>query len=1100
MRTFLFRVVLLCVILLTAGMPTEVRAQVLKGQILGTVTDTSGAVVPAAAVTLTETRTNSVRTSQTNESGLYVFPNLDPGTYEVKVEMEGFNVAVRGDINLLPNSTVRVNHELNPGAVTETILVTGAPPALQTDRADTGSKIETKQLQELPLLFNRNYQSLLVLVPGTGRPFRPHSEFYNSQDSLSVRVNGQGRQFNNFQIEGIENKIDNGNLTALVPPIEAIQTVDISTSNFDPEFGNAGGAVVNVTLRSGTNELHGSVFAFHRNENAQARQVFASGKAPSVYNQFGFTAGGPIVRDKMFIFGDYQGSRDNLGQVVQPAIPTLPFRVGDFSAEAQKVYDPATGAANGSGRTQFMNNTIPGSRISPIANRILGFVDNPTRSGNAGQGNFEKNTTRVKNIDAFDVKYDWITTPNGRFMLRYSRQEAEVIDCGVYGPDCGIYGGPRNGGFSGSGPATTQSPMVSYSQVFSPSFVWEGRFGIVRNRNDAINADRGLNTSQEIGIPGVNISDWTSGLTEIRINGFTTPVVGFSPSLPWARSVTFFGVTNNFTKTTGNHVVRFGFEMRRERNDLLQTQDFNPRGRFEFDRGQTSTVEDTNRGIANAMASFLLDVPNRHGRDIDIQFPTRRELIWAWYAQDKWQVSPKLTIDAGLRWEMEMSSKPRFGGGYSNFNYFDNTLELSGLGGRPNDNGVRDDWLGLGPRIGIAYRVTEQTVVRAGYGISYINRNMAQQNFPVKQNNAFVSDNAFVSSGAMATGFPAFQEFPIPSNGIIDLSLPENALFARQNFGNQVLSAPRPYVQSWNIAVQRLLPGQFVLEVAYVGNHGVNNESGWNINAAGTPNSGNNGRLLFQAYGRSNDTNTRLGTHTYYNSLQVKVDRRFQGGLGLTTAYTWGKGINFSDDNGGLSVHGFGLAHNKGRMTEDRTHMFTQSYTYELPFGKGKQLLQSGAGAVILGGWQVQGIFSAMSGLPFTVTAAASTLNAPGNQQRANVVGKPERVGDIAGPGGTGLWFTTDAFAVPAQGAFGTGGRNIFDGPGLLNLDFSIFRRFPMPFREGADLTLRIESFNFTNTPHFNTPNGDRSNPNFGRVQGAADDARQFQFGLTLRF
>ena len=482
----------LCVSLCLAGSLTKVRAQVLKGQILGTVTDTSGAVVPAAAVTLTETNTNLGRNGQTNESGLYVFPNLDPGSYAVRVELEGFNVAERDGIDLLPNTTVRVNLELQPGAVTETVLVTGAPPVLQTDRADTGAKIETKQLRELPLLYNRNYQGLLTLVPGSGRPFRPHSQFYNSQDSLSVRVNGQGRQFNNFQIEGIENKIDNGNLTALVPPVEAIQTVDVSTSNFDPEFGNAGGAVVNVTLRSGTNQFHGSAFEFHRNENAQARQVFASGKAPTVYNQFGFTAGGPIVRDKMFIFGDYQGSRDHLGEVIQPAIPTLPFRQGDFSGESVTVYDPATGAPDGSGRMPFANNMIPQDRISPISNSILGFIDAPTRPGAPGQGNYEKNTVRIKNINAFDVKYDWIVTPNGHLTFRYSRQHAEVIDCGVYGPDCGIYGGPRNSGFSGSGPATTQSPMLSYSQVFSPTFVWEGRFGIVRNRNDAINADRGL--------------------------------------------------------------------------------------------------------------------------------------------------------------------------------------------------------------------------------------------------------------------------------------------------------------------------------------------------------------------------------------------------------------------------------------------------------------------------------------------------------------------------------------------------------------------------------------------------------------------------------
>ncbi len=712
---------------------SQLRAQVLKGQILGTVSDTSGAVVPGAAVTLTETNQNVSRLGQSNESGLYVFPNLDPGVYQVQVELEGFNIAVRADINLLPNTTVRVNLELQPGAVTETVIVTGAPPVLQTDRADTGAKIESKQLQELPLLYNRNYQGLLSLVPGVGRLSRPHSQFYNSQDSLAVRVNGQGRQFNNFQIEGIENKIDNGNLTALVPPAEAIQTVDISTSNFDPEFGNAGGSVVNVTLRSGTNQVHGSLFHFHRNENMQARQVFASGKAPTVYNQFGGTLGGPIKKDKMFLFGDFQASRDHLGTVAQPRIPTMPFRAGDFSAESARIYDPATGDSSGAGRTAFANNTIPTARISPIATAINGFISAPNRPGNAGDRNFEQSQVRVKNIDAFDLKYDWVVTDNGRFTLRYSRQEAEVTDCGIYGPNCGIYGGPYQGGFNGSGPATTQSPMVSYSQVFSPTFVWEGRFGIVRNRNDAINADQGLTTSADIGIPGVNISEWTSGLTDIRINGFDSPVVGFSPSLPWARSVTFFGITNNFTKTTGNHVIRFGFEMRRERNDLLQTQTFNPRGRFSFERGQTSTVEDTNRGIGNAMASFLLDVPNQFGRDIDVQFPTRRELIWAGYVQDKWQISPKLTMDLGLRWEKENASNPRFAGGYSNYNYLNNTLELNGIGGRPFDNGLQDANLGLGPRIGFAYRLDDKTVIRTGYGISYINRAMGQQDFPVKQ-------------------------------------------------------------------------------------------------------------------------------------------------------------------------------------------------------------------------------------------------------------------------------------------------------------------------------------------------------------------------------
>ena len=425
------RSILVALILLpVGGVVSQLDAQVLKGQILGTITDPSGAVIPGASVTLTETNTNVAREGETNESGLYVFPNLDPGMYEVDVSSAGFSTVVRGEIDLQPNSTVRVNLELTPGAVTETVTVTGAPPVLQTDRADTSVKIESQQLKELPLLFNRNYQGLMATVPGVGRLTRPHSQFYNSQDSLAVRVNGQGRQYNNFQIEGIENKIDNGNLTALVPPAEAIQTVDISTSNFDPEFGNAGGSVVNVTLRSGTNDFHGSVFAFHRNENAQARQVFATSKAHTVYNQFGFTAGGPIVKNKMFIFGDYQGSRDHLGEGELARIPTTPFRVGDFSGESATIYDAATGDAGGRGRSAFANNTIPTNRISPIANAMVGFIPQPNRPGPIGSRNQEIPIVRIKDINAFDVKYDYVVSDAGRLTVRYSLQKATVTEIG----------------------------------------------------------------------------------------------------------------------------------------------------------------------------------------------------------------------------------------------------------------------------------------------------------------------------------------------------------------------------------------------------------------------------------------------------------------------------------------------------------------------------------------------------------------------------------------------------------------------------------------------------------------------------------------------
>ena len=966
-------VLLLCGLALV----TPAAAQVLKGQILGAITDQSGAVVPGVKLTITETRTNFQRTVDTNEAGNYFFVNLDPGDYRVEAEKQGFSKTLRTGVELQPNTTARVNFELVPGAVTQTVDVSAtATPLLQTDRADTGGKIEAAQLVNMPMLYNRNYQGLLVLVPGVGRPSRQHSEFYNSHDSLSVRVNGQGRQFNNFQIEGIENKIDNGNLTALVPPAEAIETVDVSTSNFDPEFGNAGGAVTNVTLKSGTNDFHGSLFEFHRNENIQARNTFAVTKAPTVYNQFGGTLGGRILRDKLFFFGDYQGSRDHLGQVNRGTLPGAAFRSGSMSAGGSAIYDPLTGNASGGARTAFAGNIIPASRISPISRRILGFVPDPNLAAAEGQVNYQQNSVRIKTLDQADTKVDWVIGSNDRIAVRYSYQKAIVDDPGLFGPG-GIYGGFRNGGFGGSGPARTQSAGVNYSKVLTPTFVWESRIGVVRNRNDALASDSGKKTSEEIGIRGVNLDSWTSGLAEIRVNGYSSPLVGFSPSLPWARSVTSFGIVNNFSKTFSKHIVRFGMDIRRERNDLLQTQTFNPRGRFDYQPGQTGDLADTRRNFANGFASFLLDAPNQTGRDLPFVFPARRELIWNFYVQDKWQVSHKLTVDLGVRLERERGSKPRFAGGFSNYNPANNTLELSGLGSVPmNIAQSNNNW---GPRLGIAYRFNDKTVIRTGFGISFFPRRMDQTNFPILQNNGYPAANAFVVSAVtMTTGFPPFSPFAIPSNGII-----ENAPLSN-GYGITPYDLASPYVQSWNFAVQRALPWKLALDVAYVGNKGVNNQSGININASQLPGSGNNGRPLFVRFRRATDTTSVVGTSTWYNGLQFKLDRRVGNGFFMTTAYTFSKGLNYTEDTGGLAI-AMNVALNKGHMGDNRTHVFTQSYMWSLPFGKGKKWATGGAANWLAGGWQIQGLFSAMSGTWFS-PSVAGIVNAPGNADRPNWV------------------------------------------------------------------------------------------------------------------
>jgi hypothetical protein len=1063
----------------------QANAQVLKGQILGTIADQTGAVMPGVTVRITDTRTNFQRTGETNDAGNFFFVNLDPGVYTVEAEKTGFNKALRSGVELLPNTTARVNFELAPGAVTQTVDVSAAAaPLLQTDRADTGGKIEQKQLQEMPLLYNRNYQGLLLLVPGVGRPFRPHSEFYNSHDSLSVRVNGQGRQFNNFQIEGIENKIDNGNLTALVPPAEAIQTVDVSTSNFDPEFGNAGGAVTNVTLRSGGNDFHGSLFHFHRNENIQARNTFGVTKAPTVYNQFGGTFGGRIIRDKLFFFGDYQGSRDHLGQVNRGNIPGAAFRNGDLTG-GNTIYDPATGTSAGVGRTAFPGNIIPSSRISPIARRILNFVPLPNLAAPEGQINFSQNSVRIKTLDQADGKVDWVMSDNDRLAVRYSIQKAVVDDPGLFG-EGGIYGGFRNGGFAGSGPARTQSAGITYSKVLNPTFVWESRIGVVRNRNDAINADRGINRSEEIGIRGANLDEWTSGLSEVRINGYSSPLVGFSPSLPWARSVTSFGIVNNFSKTFTKHIVRFGMDVRRERNDLLQTQTFNPRGRFDYAPAQTGDVADTRRNFANSFASFLLDVPNLSGRDLPFVFPARRELTWNFYFQDKWQLSSKLTLDFGLRYERERGSRPRFAGGFSNYNPANNTLELAGIGSVPIN--IADANNNFGPRFGIAYRVNDSTVVRTGYGISFYPRRMPQYNFPILQNNGFPAPNAFAPSAVtMGTGFPPFAPFAIPSSGIIENAPITNAY----NITPRDLASP--YVQSWNLAIQRALPWKLALDVAYVGNHGINNQTGSNINASMIPGSGNNGRPLFLQFRRATDTSRPLGTDTWYNSLQIKLDRRVGDGFFLTSSYTWSKGLNYSEDDGGLAIN-MNRDLNKARMNDNRTHVFTQSYMWDLPFGKGKKWASSGPAMWIAGGWQIQGLLSMMTGTWFA-PGVSGVVNAPGNADRPNFIAPVRYLGG-AGPGQK--FFDPASFAIPAQNTLGNAGRNIIQGPGVVNLDAALHREFLI--KEGMNLALRIESFNFSNTPHYNNPNGNAQSPQFGEINGAEQDQRQFQVSLTLRF
>jgi hypothetical protein len=1063
--------------------------QAVKGSIVGTVTDSSGAGIPDASVTVTEVQTGISRSVPTSQSGAYVASNLSAGTYSVTITHPGFRKFSRENVDVLVNTTIRVDMEMQPGSVNESIVVTSDAPVLQTDRADIGRKVETRQIVDMPLAFNRNFQGLLNLVPGVIRSVRIHSEFYNPQDSLSSRVNGQARQANNVQIEGVDNNFRNNRLTVMIPPIEALAAVDITTSNYEAELGRAGGAVTNVTLRSGTNELHGSLFEFNRVSRLAARNVFANTKAPVTYNQFGFTLGGPLVRNRTFWFGDHQGVRDRRGDLTQATLPDAAFRSGNLSASPTIIYDPATGTPDGRNRQPFPGNIIPDNRISPIARRILDLVPMPMIT--ALNTNFQRSTVRKKDMNSFDVKLDHQFTPSSRISGRYSFQRAATEQPPVFGAAGGpsLGGGPA--GTAGAATYQAHSGAVNLTQVFTPTLIGDFRVGVSRYTNNAQQSDYGSNAAAALGIPGVNISDYTTGMPQINIDGFSAPLVGYTNSLPWIRAETGYFYVGSVTKVAGNHTIKIGGEYRRQ-GDVADLPDtYGVRGGFNFAAGPTSLNGDPRTGFGNSFAAFLLDAPTRTQRELRGVVPHLEQNSIFSFLQDKWQIGPKLTVDLGIRHEVYLPPTPRHPGGFSNYDPQTNTLRLGGIGAIPSDTGVRTFLGGFAPRTGVSWRLNDLTVIRGGYGGSLFTPGAEVKgyyNYPVRQYFLTTGANSYVPAGSLASGFPVPLPLVFPSDGIIPNPPDAGIRFVSQDYRDARL-------QSWNVAVQRKLPGNFVFEAAYVGNHADRATVARDINAGLVPGAGIEGQPLYQKFGmRSPIVDDYYPTSTDYHSLQVKFDRRFAQGFLLTTAYTYGKAIDYSGDYGGLFINAIPEL-NRARSNDNPTHIFVQSYIWELPFGAGKPWLSRGVGRWILGGWQVNGILTLQSGLPLNITAPSAPLNAPGNGNRPNVNGKPEINGEV----GVGqLWFDSSRFSAPAPATYGTVGRNILTGPGFANFDFSAFRKFAITERTGAEL--RFESFNLTNTPHFSNPNGSFGSAGFGQITSAQQDQRQVQLGLRVTF
>jgi hypothetical protein len=1084
---------------MTAGMlsmPSAVSAQAANGTLLGNVKDDSAAAVPGANVTAIEVRTNISRTVVSNATGNYIFTNLPPGLYRVEGELAGFKKFVRDGVEVNVNTTVRVDIGLSVGALTESVTVTGETPTLQTDRTDTGRIIEGAQIAEMPLAFNRNFQGMLIIVPGASRPFRPHSEFFNSQDSLSSNVNGQSRLSNNVQLEGTDNNHKTGLLTVLIPSAEALDTVAVTTSNYDAEFGRAGGAVTNVTLKSGTNEFKGTAFAFGNSEATVARNPFSSLPEPpdTTYLQTGFTLGGPILRNKLFFFGDYVRTNDDSGRITRADLPEAIFRNGDFSAAPTIIYDPATGNPDGTGRTPFPNNQIPAGRISPIARRILDNIPLPNLGGvPLGGTNYEQAYVREKRTNQYDIKITTQLTQEDNLSVRYSYQNAATYDPATFG----IWGGIK--GFAGFGTNPTQNVAANYNRTWSSTLVQEVRVGMSYYHNEALAEADGLNTSEEVGIRGVNLNRFSSGISTIDVNGYNGTLVGYSASLPWDRSERTWTAATTVTKLRGNHTIKIGGDLRYNRDFLLQVQDNGgPRGVFRFRGATTATPSDTaaQNGFANAFAAFLLDAPQSLGRDLitDVDPGTRHWGVFS-YIHDKWQLRPNITVDLGLRHEYYTPLVGLTGrGGLANFDATNNTLRVAGYSEVPENLGVKSYWKNFNPRTGVSWRLNEENVVRAGYGVSTTPwpDNSYAFNFPVKQNNQINPPNTFATAGSMAAGLPPPNFATIPDTGVV----PAGA-FNQQGFFSVPTDLHEGRLHSWNVAYQRELPGGFTGEVAYVANRGQDIIARIDLNAGYTLGADNAGRPLFAQFGRSASTTTTVPVKSTYHSMQVKVDRRLKNGLSLTNSYTLGRGYNYfnGDSNGTISTPA-DFERSWGRTSFDSTHSFTSSFVYLLPWGPQGKWLREGVLGKVLGDWQIAGIFAAVSGTPIEFTASAAGLRAPGNTQTPNASGKPDVLGGI---GSNELWFDTSVFSAPDAGTWGNVSRNgLLTGPAYINLDGSLVKIIRLGSRHGE---FRVDFFNLTNSPHYNNPNGTLGNANFGRITGIIGSSeRVIRFGARFLF
>jgi len=1100
--------------LLMALVPRPGTAQILYGSIVGNVTDPSSAPVPGASVTATNVDTGQVRRAETNELGLYSLPTVSSGTYELVFSKSGFATVTKRGVMAAINAVSRADATLQLGALSESIQVSAQAAALQTDRAEIRRDVSSLTLENLPIPPGRNYQQLFVMVPGFAPPFTQNTEMANPSGALGYNVNGSSKSSNNVRIDGTgANAIWLPQNATYVPPLESIETVNVVTNSFDAEQGMAGGSAVNVQIKSGTNELHGSAFEYHNDNKTEARRFFQplnQVKSKTVYNQFGGTVGGPIRRDKLYYFGSYERTTDRRGQESFLTLPTEAIRNGDMSASPRPVYDPASGSSDGSGRTPFPGSVVSAARFDPVASKIVARLPLPT-SPTLLTTNYYQSFPYRFNRDNLDSKVNWNATSKFSMYGRLSFLHYSVLRAPVAGD-------LLSGGIAiASG--TSYSTAVAGTYVVSPRVIVDANFGW--NLQDTVGWQNRVDEKiglDVLGIPGTNgpkkaQGGWP-GFYVTSYSNLGTPTSGATPQV-WHDPASQFSTNATFIR--GSHNIRFGLDLSRQHMNHV-THELagavgNAPGQFYFAGGPTTIRGGASPNQFNTYASFLLGQPTSIAKVLMVpDTVTTRAWVETLYVRDQWQVSRKLTVSYGTRWEY-YPMPTRADRGLERFDLASNKMQVCGVGSIPGDCGVSMSKRLVAPRAGLAYRATDTFVIRAGYGITIDPFSLARPmrtNYPVLVALNLAGPSSYQPAGQLRNGIPRIQE-PDLGNGIVDVPpyVVVSTLADRFNRG---------YVQSWNSTLQKRFPHGFTGQVAYVATRQVR-QLGYREMNYGTPGGGDASRALAKLYGRMTSTLlfTPVGTGRY-DSLQATMERRFANGFQVQANYTFSKsmGICCNDNSDGQPAiqipEYFRL--NRSVTGYHRPHNLQLAGTMDLPFGKGKRwLAQPGLPSALLGGWRVNSLFSAFSGSPFTVSSAGTSLNAPGNSQRADQVKASVEILGGIGPGQS--FFDPFAFAPVTAVRFGTAGFNSLRGPGVVNLDLGLFREFRV--RERLKIEFRAEAFNATNTPHFSNPGANVSNLQLNpddtirslggytevtstNARSRSTDERSVRFGLRLSF